>query len=115
MVTGAIAYDELLKTSPATIARAVGILRQHPQYDSRWKPQLSGMNEQGQERLLFMLAARWPDDIRGDSAFDHPEWHYIDYPYKPPGQPASVPTPSRRREYGRGVPAERRSHPGRGA
>jgi hypothetical protein len=37
-----------------------------------------------------MLAARWPDDIRGDSGFDHPLWHYIDYPYRPPGQPASV-------------------------
>jgi hypothetical protein len=94
MVTGAIAYDELLKTSPATIARVIAILRQHPQYESRWKSQLSGMSEQDQERLLFMLAARWPDDIRGDKAFDHPMWHYIDYPYKPPGQPASVPSPA---------------------
>ena len=41
-----------------------------------------------------MLAARWPDDIRGDKAFDHPMWHYIDYPYKPKGQPASVPAPA---------------------
>ena len=93
MVMGAIAYDELQRTSPATVARVVAILRQHPQYESRWKPQLTGMSEQDQERLLFMLAARWPDDIRGDSAFDHPMWHYIDYPYKPPGQPPSVPAP----------------------
>jgi hypothetical protein len=41
-----------------------------------------------------MLAARWPDDIRGDKTFDHPVWHYIDYPYKPKGQPASVPAPA---------------------
>ena len=93
MVMGAIAYDELQRTSPATIAHVVAILRQHPQYESRWKPQLSGMGEQDQERLLFMLAARWPDDIRGDKAFDHPMWHYIDYPYKPKGQPPSVPAP----------------------
>ena len=52
--------------------------------------QMAGMSEQDQDRFLFMLAARWPDDIRGDSAFDHPLWHYIDYPYKPRGQPASV-------------------------
>ena len=98
MVTGAIAYDELQRTGPATVARVLAILRQHPQYESRWKPQIvgmtAGMSEQDQGRLLFMLAARWPDDIRGDSAFDHPMWHYIDYPYKPPGQPASVPAPA---------------------
>ena len=93
MVMGAITYDDLQRTSPATVARVVAILRQHPQYDSRWKPQLTGMKEQDQERLLFMLAARWPDDIRGDQAFDHPVWHYIDYPYKPKGQPPSVPAP----------------------
>jgi hypothetical protein len=98
MVTGAIAYDELLKTSPATIARVVAILRQHPQYESRWKPQLVGMNEPDQERFLFMLAARWPDDVRGDKTFDHPVWHYIDYPYKPKGQPESVPVPAPPRE-----------------
>lgn len=94
MVTGAIAYDELQKTSPATVARVVAILRQHPQYGSRWKPEIQGMREQDQERYLFMLAARWPDDIRGDKAFDHPLWHYINYPYKPPDQPDSVPDPA---------------------
>ena len=93
MVTGAIAYDDLLKTNPGTASRVVAILRLHPQYESRWKPQLTGMNEEDQERMLFMLAARWPDDIRGDKAFDHPAWHYIDYPYKPKGQPDSVPAP----------------------
>ena len=93
MVTGAIAYDDLQKTSPATVARVVAILRQHPQYESRWKPQMEGMSEQDQERYLFMLAARWPDDIRGDKAFDHPTWHYIDYLYRPSGQPASLPGP----------------------
>jgi|SRR5579862_7298720 len=93
MAMGAIAYDELQRTSPGTIARVVAILRQHPQYESRWKSQLVGISEQDQERYLFMLAARWPDDIRGDGAFDHPMWHYIDYPYKPPGQPPSIPAP----------------------
>lgn len=102
MVTGAIAYDELQLASPATVARVVAILRQHPQYESRWKTQIesmtTGTSAQNQERYLFMLAARWPDEIRGDSAFDHPMWHYIDYPYKPPGQPASVPAPPPDRE-----------------
>jgi len=39
-----------------------------------------------------MLAARWPDDIRGDPTFHHGAWHYINLPYKPEGQPASVQT-----------------------
>jgi hypothetical protein len=98
MMMGAIAYDDLERTSPTTVAGVVAILRQHPQYESRWKPQIAdvtaGRSQQDQERFLFMLAARWPDDIRGDKAFDHPLWHYIDYPYKPNGQPASVPAPA---------------------
>jgi hypothetical protein len=52
------------------------------------------MSEEDQARFLFMLAARWPDDIRGDSAFDHPLWHYINYPYRPSAQPASLPGPA---------------------
>jgi S1/P1 Nuclease len=94
MVTGSIAYDELQRNAPATVARVVAILRQHPQYESLWKPQLAGMSEPDQQRYLFMLAARWPDDIRRNRAFDHPEWHYIDYPYKPPGQPGPVRVPA---------------------
>src|SRR5437868_229483 len=94
MTMAAMAFDELHRLAPATLTRVIAILQQHPQYESRWKPQLAGMNPQDQERFLFMLAARWPDDVRGDAAFDHPKWHYIDYPYKPSGQPASVLAPA---------------------
>ena len=93
MVTAAIAFDDLQRSAPATVARVVAILRQHPQFESHWKQQLVGRRAEDQARLLFMLAARWPDDVRGDKAFDHPMWHYIDYPYKPPAQPDSVPSP----------------------
>jgi hypothetical protein len=94
MATGAIAFDDLQRSAPAAIARVVAILRQHPQYESHWKQQLVGRSAEDQARLLFMLAARWPDDVRGDKVFDHPLWHYIDYPYKPKGQPDSVPAPT---------------------
>ena len=93
MAMAAMAYDQLRQQAPSTMGRVVAILLQHPQYESRWKPQIAGLSPQDQERALFMLAARWPDDIRGDSAFDHPKWHYIDYPYKPAAQPASVSAP----------------------
>ncbi len=41
------------------------------------------------DRAIFMLAARWPDDVRG-TKYDHPPWHYIDLPYVPPGQPDTI-------------------------
>jgi S1/P1 Nuclease len=38
-----------------------------------------------------MQAARWPDDIRTqDKAQNRPLWHYINLPFKPENQPASV-------------------------
>lgn len=93
MVMGAIAFDRIQSVAPGSVTRVVTILRQHPQYESVWKPQIATVDAQDQERYLFMLAARWPDDIRGNRQFDHPEWHYIDFPYTPPGEPASVRTP----------------------
>jgi len=94
MTMAAMAFDELLRDAPATVARVVAILQHHPQYESRWRPQIAAMALDEQQRFLFMLAARWPDDVRGDAAFDHPKWHYIDYPYKPSGQPSSVSAPA---------------------
>src|SRR5215813_37164 len=40
-----------------------------------------------------MQAARWPDDIRTNDKQQHRAlWHYINWPFKPEGQPASVQT-----------------------
>src|SRR5690349_5221552 len=41
--------------------------------------------------MLFMLTARWADDIRTrDKAESRLPWHYIDFPFKPQGEPASI-------------------------
>jgi hypothetical protein len=92
MVSGAIAYADLKQTSPETLARVVALLKHHPHYQTKWVPRLTQLNlsPEEQDLYLFMLAARWPDDIRGDAAFHHGAWHYINLPYKPEGQPASV-------------------------
>ena len=84
MVTGAIAYNELQTTSPQTAARVLAILRQHPDFQQHWSSKLNepGLSEDDRNQYLFMLAARWPDDIRGN-AHDHPTWHYINYVYAP--------------------------------
>jgi len=41
--------------------------------------------------MLFMQAARWADDIRIRDRQQHrAPWHYINWPFTPEGQPASV-------------------------
>src|SRR5262249_33679448 len=41
----------------------------------------------------FMQAARWADDIRlRDKQHHRGPWHYINFPFKPKGQPDSVQT-----------------------
>jgi hypothetical protein len=94
MVSGAIAYADLKQHNPQTLAQVVALLMTHPQFETMWKPKLTQSFLAPEERdlYLFMLAARWPDDIRGDPAFHHAAWHYINFPYKPEGQPASVQT-----------------------
>jgi hypothetical protein len=43
--------------------------------------------------VLFMQAARWADDIRANDKQQHrAPSHYINWPFKPDGQPASVQT-----------------------
>lgn len=83
MVTGAIAYREMQRASPEKLARVVAILRQHPDYQ-RWVGKLSdsALSEDDRNQYMFMMAARWPDDIRGN-AYDHPTWHYVNYVYAP--------------------------------
>ncbi len=84
MVTGAIAYRDLQTTSPQLAVRVVAILRQHPEFQPRWAGKLNdpALSDDERDQYLFMLAARWPDDVRGN-AYDHPTWHYINYVYAP--------------------------------
>lgn len=97
MVSGAIAYDILQKERPEIILKVVALLKQHPDYESYWAGKLNGAPEELRDKYLFMLAARWADDVR-DKPADHPLWHYINLPFKPAGQPASVHTKPRSEE-----------------
>jgi hypothetical protein len=92
MVAGAIAYADLQQNHPETLARVVALLKTHPHFATKWAPRLAQFHLTPEEQALslFMLAARWPDDIREDPIFHHGPWHYINLPYKPEGQPASV-------------------------
>jgi hypothetical protein len=78
MVSGAIAYADLKQTHPQTLEQVVALLKTHPHFETKWKPQLnqSSVAPDEQDLLLFMLAARWPDDIRKNPAFHHDAWHF---------------------------------------
>ena len=86
MVTGALAYRDLMATSPQTAGRVVAILKQHPDYPTRWASKLNdpALSAAEQNEYLFMLAARWPDDIKTPgNPYDHPTWHYVNFVYNP--------------------------------
>jgi len=41
--------------------------------------------------MLFMLAARWADDIRMQAKLQREtKWHYINFPFKPAGEPEDI-------------------------
>src|SRR5690349_23697914 len=91
MLNGAIAYQILQRENPAAIPVVRSILEKNPWYESRWKAQLEKLPEGERDEMLFMLAARWADDIRTrDKAESRLPWHYIDFPFKPEGEPANI-------------------------
>lgn len=92
MTSGAIAYQVLKKESPATIARVVALLKEHPWYELRWEARLRDVPAADRDVYLFMLAARWADDARSDQEFHHAEWHYINYPFRPASEGKEVKT-----------------------
>lgn len=90
MVTGAIAYSELKQKDPQAETTVIAILKENPELESLWQSQLARVDETQQEQLLFMLAARWSDDIRRNNRYDRPKWHYINLPYKPDSESDSI-------------------------
>jgi hypothetical protein len=93
MVSGAIAAADLRAADPAAFAEVVRLLKAHPQFAERWERRLDGAPDDDRDLMLFMLAARWADDIRGDPAHHRSKWHYINLPFVPPGQPDSLAPP----------------------
>jgi hypothetical protein len=89
MISAAVAYHALKADSPQTLEKTIALLKQHPDYG---KFKLDVVAADDRDLYLFMLAARWPDDIRGNRIYDNPQWHYINFPIKPDGQPDAVHT-----------------------
>ena len=86
MAIGAITFHDLQSNSPQTLAKVLSLLKQHPYFQTKWASQLAQLKltQQEQDEYLFMLAARWPDDVKGTDAYhDRPNWHFINYIYAP--------------------------------
>ena len=67
------------------------MLEKNPRYTNQWQARLQDVPVVDHGLVLFMQAARWADDIRiRDKAQNRPSWHYINWPFKPAGQPDSV-------------------------
>ena len=93
MLSGAIAYQVLRQENPPTIEKVKAVLEKHPWYSNQWHARLQDVPFAELDQVLFMQAARWPDDIRTrDRTLNRPPWHYINLPFKPEGQPPSLQT-----------------------
>ena len=67
------------------------MLEKHPWYPNQWQARLQDVPVADHGLVLFMQAARRPDDIRRtDKQHHRASWHYINWPFKPEGQPDSV-------------------------
>jgi hypothetical protein len=87
-----MAYRELAD-EPTLRSALVELLASHPRY-AAWKEQYDAAQPTLPSSIdlgafLFVRASTWPDEIRRTEVlelqrFDHPNWHYVDYPLRPP-------------------------------
>ena len=92
MVSAAIAYSDLKERDPQALKRIVHILRQLPSEEFRAAVKQAKNDGHEEGFALFIFAARWPDDVRGNKDEDRPMWHFINHPYKPANAPNWVTT-----------------------
>jgi hypothetical protein len=64
MLSAAIAYQVLQQENPQSINKVKAVLEKHPWYANQWQARLQDVSVAERDQVLFMQAARWPDDIR---------------------------------------------------
>jgi S1/P1 Nuclease len=91
MLSGIIAYQIVQQENPQTIVIVKAVLEKHPSYTNQWQARLQDVPAGDHGLVLFMQAARWPDELRTtDRQYHRGAWHYINWPFKPEGQPVNV-------------------------
>ena len=92
LIVAAEAYQQL---SPELKAQVFEILKSHPEFE-KWQKAYHPNPTLDLPTTVFMRCATWPDEIRGGgSIYDHPMWHFVDYPLRPPNfafEPDAHPT-----------------------
>jgi hypothetical protein len=84
MVIAAEAYQQL---SPEDKAQVFEVLKAHPDF-AKWSAAYHANSKFDLPAYVFMRSSSWPDEIRRtENPYDHPEWHFIDYPLRPPEFP----------------------------
>ena len=64
MLSAVIAFQVLQQENPRTIEKVKAVLEKHPWYANQWQARLQDVPVADRDLVLFMQAARWPDDIR---------------------------------------------------
>ncbi len=119
MTVAYVAYEHL---TPAVKSRVRDLLKLNPDY-AKWDKQVPpGTSEEQHDRIIFMAASTWPDDIKGESQYTddgpdkggnipdgasssqntgysdllrHRYWHFVDIPFSPDGSKLpDIPTPN---------------------
>lgn len=118
MTVANAAYQQL---TPAAKARVRDLLKFNPDY-ANWEKQVpAGTTAEDRDRILFMIASIWADDIKGEPQYSddgtndgntpggglsaqnigysdllrHKYWHFIDTPFSPDQTPLpSIPSPN---------------------
>ena len=83
----AIAAEAYRELSPELKAEAFDVLKAHPDF-VKWEKAYHPNPNLDLAAYVFLRSSTWPDEIRrSGSKYDHPNWHFIDYPLKPPAFP----------------------------
>jgi hypothetical protein len=114
-----VAYVAYQKLTPGGRARVRELLKLNPDYPN-WEKQIpAGTSADDHDRMIFMMASTWADDIKGEQQYSddgtdggntpngstssqntgysdllrHKYWHFIDIPFSPDNTPLP-PTPA---------------------
>lgn len=116
-----VAYVAYQKLAPSTKARVHDLLKLNPDY-ATWEKQIpAGTSREDHDRMIFMIASVWADDIKGEPQYSddgtdggntpggppssqntgysdwlrHKYWHFVDTPFSPDQSPLpAVPAPN---------------------
>lgn len=84
MLIAAEAYRSL---TPEFKAQTFDTLKAHPDF-VKWTNAYQTSDNMDLPAYVFMRCSTWPDEIRRKgNEWDHPNWHYMNYPLRPPQFP----------------------------